>query len=214
MTGATDLFPDDNGSQGGEGDIYIGPDLWTNDTAEVACNAPCTLVIPPHPLETPVTITWPKYETSVLSTSDGTTYTKTTAFNVPEFTITEIPFWPETIASTAGFSAYFSPVQSIAPPSLVINLPATEAAFPLDTVDYTARVTPTGSTPVITSSPSAVSTPAAVQSGIASNCVDFYKAADGDGCYKIASDHDITSDQFLVRLIYHLHHLLGMLTSF
>ncbi|KAJ6044478.1 chitinase [Penicillium canescens] len=72
----------DRAATRGEGDVYIGPDLWTNDTAEVAFNAPCTLVFPPYPLETPVTITWPEYETSVLSTSDGTVHTKSTKFVV------------------------------------------------------------------------------------------------------------------------------------
>ncbi|KAJ5146324.1 uncharacterized protein N7515_000888 [Penicillium bovifimosum] len=197
LTGATDLFPGDNGSQGGEGDVYIGPDLWTNDTAEVACNAPCTLVLPPYPLETPVTITWPDYQTSVLSTSDGTIHTRSTKFEVPKFTITEVPFWPETIANTAQVTVHFSPVQSIAPPALTFNLPSNEATFPLNTVDYTARMTPTQSNSMVTSSPSAVSTPAAIQSGVADNCVNFYKAADGDGCYDIASTHGITSDQFV-----------------
>jgi hypothetical protein len=52
------------------------------DTAKVACNAPYTLVFPPYPLEKPVTINWPEYETSVLSTSDGTVHTKSTKFVV------------------------------------------------------------------------------------------------------------------------------------
>jgi len=96
-------------------------------------------------------------------------------------------------------TAYFSPMQSIAPPSMVVSLPGTEAPFPVTSVDYTGRVTGGGSpTQTVTATTSAVSTPAAVQSGIVDNCVKFYKTVANDGCYDIAIAHDITPDQFLV----------------
>ncbi|KAL3428931.1 hypothetical protein BDV09DRAFT_201108 [Aspergillus tetrazonus] len=117
LTGAANLFPGDDGSQGGENDIYIGPDMWTNDTAEVACRPPCTLILPPFPLSTPVTISWPEYVTSIASSSAGTIYTKTTTISIKPFEVTEIPFWPTTVAESSQFQALFSPTQSIAPPT-------------------------------------------------------------------------------------------------
>ncbi|CAG8960671.1 hypothetical protein HYFRA_00013439, partial [Hymenoscyphus fraxineus] len=55
LTSATDLYPGDNGSSGGEDDIYIGPDLWTNETHQISCEPPCTMILPPFPLATPAT---------------------------------------------------------------------------------------------------------------------------------------------------------------
>jgi len=194
LTGSTDPFPGDDGSNGEESDVYIGPDLWKNATPAVACNLPCTLVLPPFPLETPATITWPEYTTSLLSSSEGSIYTKTTTIHVPPFVITEIPFWAVTVASMTVESAIFSPMQSIAPPPIVLTLPGTETPFPLN---HTMTSSSTSAT--ITSSTS-VSTPAAVQTGIASNCISFYMAVSGDTCYGIAIAHGITLEQFVVSM--------------
>lgn len=195
LTGATNLHPSDDGSNGGEGDIYIGPELWTNDTQEVSCDPPCTLILPPFPLSTAVTISWPEYETTIASSGDGTTYTVTTTISIAPFEISEIPFWPITVAESAHASVYFSPVQSIAPGTTVMTLPGNKATFPLSHTDYSATLT-SGTV----SSTSSVSTPAAVQSGITSDCTEFYFAISGDGCYDIAQAHDITLDQFYVSL--------------
>ncbi|GFN18557.1 class V chitinase [Aspergillus tubingensis] len=43
----------------------------------------------------------------------------------------------------------------------------------------------------------AVTTPAAVQSGIVSDCTEFYQAIANDGCAAIATAHDITLAQFI-----------------
>ena len=157
-------------------------------------------MLPPYPLETPVTITWPPYKTTLLSSSDGSIYTKTTTFQFPPFAISEIPLWAETIAISDDITAYFSPMQSITPPSMVIGLPGTEAPFPVTKIDYTGRVTGGSSATQTTSDTLSISTPAAVQSGIASNCAKFYKTILGDGCYGIAVANSITPAQFLVGL--------------
>lgn len=196
LTGATDLYPGDNGNDGGENDIYIGPDLWTNDTAEISCDPPCTLILPPFPLATPVSITWPAYETTLASSAaDGATVTITTTISIAPFEISEIPFWPITITSSGQGAAYFSPTQSIAPPSTLLTLAGTEATFPLYHTDYSASL---GSGATATSGATSVSTPAAVQTGIASDCTEFYQASSGDTCYDIAQEHDITLDEFYV----------------
>lgn len=177
MTGTIDLFPDDDGSNEGEKDIYIGPDLWTNVAVSVACNAPCTLILPPRPLETPTTITWPPHTISILSSSDGSIYTRKATFKFPPFAFTGISFWAETIASD-DMTAYFNPIQSIAPPSMVVGLSGTEAPFPVISVEYTGRVAGGGSpSQTVTATTLAVSTPAAVQLGIVDNCQALQ-----DGC--------------------------------
>lgn len=190
------MFLGDNGANGGEDDIYIGPDLWTNDTAEVSCNPPCTMILPPYPLSTPVTITWPEYTTTIASSSAGATLTKTITITIDPFEISEIPFWPVTVASSNQGGAYFSPTQSIAPPSTLMTLPGTEATFPLYHTDYSTSLT-SGST----TTASAVSTPAAVQTGIADDCTEFYEAQSGDTCYDIAQTYGISLDDFYVSLL-------------
>ncbi|KAK9636632.1 hypothetical protein HCH54_009921 [Aspergillus fumigatus] len=152
------------------------------------------MILPPFPLVSPITIDWPAYQTTIASSSGGTTLTKTTTITVAPFTISEIPFWPITVAEP-GRNAYLSPMQSIAPPTFGLTLPPTEATFPLFHTDYSATLTTTTSTANATV-PS-VSTPAAVQSGIVSDCTEFYKAIAGDGCYAIATAHDITLAQFI-----------------
>ncbi|GAA82059.1 class V chitinase [Aspergillus luchuensis IFO 4308] len=194
LTGASVVFPGDDGSNGGSEDIYIGPDLWSNATQEISCEPPCTMILPPFPLATPITIDWPAYETTIASSSGGATLTKTTTITVAPFTISEIPFWPITVAESGG-NAYLSPMQSIAPPTFGLTLPQTEATFPLFHTDYSATFTTTTSTANATAP--AVTTPAAVQSGIVSDCTEFYQAIANDGCAAIATAHDITLAQFI-----------------
>ncbi|KAM5486856.1 putative chitinase [Microsporum canis] len=197
LTGTTKPFIDDDGSNGGSGDVYIGPDLWENSTHVVACEPPCTMVLPPFPIETPVTVNWPAYTTSVLSSSAGTTYTKTTVINIPPFVVTEIPVWPVTVAEP-GLSALFPPKQSIAPPPLILTLPATEAVFPVTHPEHTKTITTPSMPDPTTSGSATISTPAAVQPGMVSGCREFYKAMAGDNCYGIATSHGTTLEKFIV----------------
>ncbi|PYI12290.1 glycoside hydrolase [Aspergillus sclerotiicarbonarius CBS 121057] len=206
LTGDSTLFPGDDGSNGGEGDIYIGPDLWTNASHEISCNPPCTMVLPPYPLETGVTINWPPITTSFASSSDGQTLTKTTTITVPPFHITAIPFWPITVPGSSVNQAYISPLQSITPPAMVITLPGTEAEFPLYHTNYSALVTPSATTTTTTGNATAiggatddssvVTTPAAIQTGIVSDCTEFYFAVSGDTCAAIAAAYDIALAEF------------------
>lgn len=211
MTGDLTLFPGDDGSNGGAGDIYIGPDLWSNASQEIACYPPCTMVLPPYPLDTGVTISWPPITTSLASSSNGQTLVKSTVITVPPFQITEIPFWPITVHDSSIDQAYISAVQSITPPGLVLTLPGTEAEFPLYHTNYSALMTPSATATTTASNitaiggggsegSSVVTTPTAVQTGIASDCTEFYYAVQGDTCATIAAAYGITLAEFNVRV--------------
>lgn len=197
LTGAINLYPGTTGANGGADDIYIGPDLWTNATAEISCEPPCTMILPPFPLATPTTVTWPEYITTIASSSAEVTVTKTITISIAPFAISEIPFWPITVASGQDGIAYINPMQSITPPSTTMTLPGTEATFPLYHTDYSASVT---SNSTSTAAALSVSTPAAVQTGIVSDCTGFYQAIADDTCYGIAQSYDISLDDFYVRL--------------
>ena len=181
------------------------------------CDAPCTFVLPPYPLETASTVTWPDYVTSVAYSSDGATYTKTITIEIPDFTITAIPYWAVTVVSMDGSSTTtFTAEQSVAPPSLLLTLPPTEATFPVVSTDYTSLLeSPTTSisasattssatvtsvtmiSGTVTSIGSSVYTPAAVQTGLVSDCNEFYYSQDGDGCVSVADAFDISETQFI-----------------
>lgn len=152
------------------------------------------MILPPFPLSTPMTITWPEYTTTIASSTDGSTLTKTTTISIAPFAISEIPFWPITVASGQQGAAYLNPTQSIAPPSALLTLPGTEATFPLFHTDYSATLTASATA----TSTMSVSTPAAVQTGVVSDCTEFYEAVSGDTCYDIAQTYSITLDDFYV----------------
>ncbi|KAH1496588.1 hypothetical protein LV164_003899 [Aspergillus fumigatus] len=178
-----------------DGNQWVSYDNWASFQAKLDyANSHCIGGTMVWAVSLDVDGTATTYQTTIASSSGGTTLTKTTTITVAPFTISEIPFWPITVAEP-GRNAYLSPMQSIAPPTFGLTLPPTEATFPLFHTDYSATLTTTTSTANATV-PS-VSTPAAVQSGIVSDCTEFYKAIAGDGCYAIATAHDITLAQFI-----------------
>lgn len=122
--------PNDGGDGGNI--IYVPTTVWSSGGASTAScsNAPCTLVIPPSPLHSTSTITWPALTTTLLVSKGGVISTTTTTITIAPFTITAIPFWPVTVYPTDPASATFSPVQSVMPPSFVITLPGSIATFP------------------------------------------------------------------------------------
>lgn len=54
----------------------------------------------------------------------------------------------------------------------------------------------TSTEPTPTTSSTGVETPTPTQSGIDSNCTNFYKVVKDNGCYAIATDHGITPAEF------------------
>lgn len=189
----TDLYPQTNDTSIGNV-IYVGPSLWTNGTQAIACAPPCTFILPPKTLPTASVITWPAFTTPVIVSEGGEIHSTKTVISVHPFTITEIPFWPVTVVGSNTVPAIIVPEQSIMPPRMTIILPGTANLFPItEAVSTTSTKTTKTSTSTSTTS---VSTPAAVQTGIASNCVKFYKVISGDSCSSIAEAYDISLDDF------------------
>ncbi|PYI15777.1 hypothetical protein BO99DRAFT_341635, partial [Aspergillus violaceofuscus CBS 115571] len=49
----------------GSGDVYISPSIWTEPDPVVQCEPPCSLIMPPLPLDTPSTISITPWETPI-----------------------------------------------------------------------------------------------------------------------------------------------------
>ncbi|KFY19639.1 hypothetical protein V491_04321 [Pseudogymnoascus sp. VKM F-3775] len=121
---------DGNDGSGNGGDvIYLPPSVWDSGSANIGCNGSCTFILPPSPLPAPVTVTWPSLTTTLLSSSGGSIYTKTTVISIPAFTITEINYWSVTVGFGDPTVATFTPLQSITPPGFLLTLPGTEVTF-------------------------------------------------------------------------------------
>ncbi|KAL6233343.1 hypothetical protein BDW75DRAFT_242143 [Aspergillus navahoensis] len=208
ISNATDLFP-----AGGSGRLYVSPSIWDEDAPEISCEAPCTFVLPLFPLPTSTTISWPPLTTSLLVSTNGGVSTTTTTISVPEFEVTAIPFWPLTIASNQT-SGFLSPVQSITPPSLVLELPGSVTPFPQSTVNYTdvaesqvagetiapvatgTITSPATTTAGPTSTTSTVVTPSPIAANMASGCTEFYQVQSGDSCWSIETNNNIAASDF------------------
>ncbi|UKZ74675.1 hypothetical protein TrVFT333_002345 [Trichoderma virens FT-333] len=174
----------DSGSGGSGGDIiHYPPSIWQNGNPSITCDD-CTIVLPPSPLATPITVTYTVY-TSILVSQPGTTATEQTSFVLPPFTISSVPFWPITIHPGAQ-STTFTPLQSIMPPSTVISLPSSVVIAPPRSGTYLPFAT--------------VATPTAAPGPHPSNtiqdCSQWYQDADGDTCASIAQKFDISQSDF------------------
>ncbi|KAL4986581.1 hypothetical protein BDW68DRAFT_178605 [Aspergillus falconensis] len=145
--------------------------------------------------------------------TNGGVSTTTTTISVPEFEVTAVPFWPLTIASNQT-SGFLSPVQSIAPPSLVLELPGSVTPFPQSTVNYTdvaesqvagetiapvatgTITSPATTTAGPTSTTSTVVTPSPIAANMASGCTGFYQVQSGDSCWSIETNNNIATSDF------------------
>jgi chitinase len=135
-------FTGDTGGTSGSEIIFLDPSIWTEPNPDITCEPPCILVLPPYPLGSTQTVSWPELTTTLLSSSaDGSVYVVTTTIDVPAFTITDVSLQPITILPTDTGTYVLDPVQSITPSSFIITLPPYEATFP-----------PTTPTPVATTS--------------------------------------------------------------
>ncbi|KAH6994560.1 hypothetical protein EDB82DRAFT_556830 [Fusarium venenatum] len=93
---------DSGGGQGvRSGMIYIDPEIWEGEQPEVNCQPPCTMVLPPSSLETPVELTFPPYETSLDVAWNGTdgwhSTIQKTILTPPVVTVTAVDVWHITI---------------------------------------------------------------------------------------------------------------------
>ncbi|KAL4911468.1 hypothetical protein BDW74DRAFT_164932 [Aspergillus multicolor] len=66
-----------SGSGSGDGDVYIAPSIWNTPSPTVQCEPPCSLIMPPLPLDTPTTISIHPWSTPIRQsylTTRTTTY--------------------------------------------------------------------------------------------------------------------------------------------
>jgi hypothetical protein len=165
---------------------FFPPAIWNQPTPTVGCQGspPCTLILPPSPLPTPIEITW-IFSTATLVSSNGSTYTGLTDITLPPFTISSVSFWPVTIASSMTGSVIFYPSQSVMPPSTVITLPGTETLVPVPSGTYPAFYSPTARPP-----------PSPVPTGTISSCSMWYQSQTNDTCDSIADLYLLTVPDF------------------
>lgn len=92
----------------GGSSIYPDPSIWEADPPEIVCAPPCTFFLPPSPLATPVSVTWPPFQTSVLSSSGGLTYTSVTTITIEPFVISSLFLWPVTVTASDTIEVTFT----------------------------------------------------------------------------------------------------------
>ena len=141
------------GGGSGSGIVYIDTSIWSQPNPMVQCLPPCTLVLPPFPLATALTLSWPPWTTSFLSSTAGTVVTKTTIITIPAVTTTEIDFWPVTILPSDPTAGTITPEQSIMPPSTIITLPGTEASIQVIQTSNPSTTTTTTIVPIFFPTP-------------------------------------------------------------
>ncbi|KAK2074979.1 hypothetical protein P8C59_009144 [Phyllachora maydis] len=115
-------------SEGDQSVVYIDPSIWAEPEPVIQCEPPCTFVLPPRPLPTRSTVTFPLYTTSLdvaWSTSTGwTRIRQTTTLTIPPLVVTEIPVWAYTVTDTDTATVIlktFYITESIRPPPFTIT---------------------------------------------------------------------------------------------
>lgn len=165
MGGTTDWAVDLQEFRYGEGSsrgtdlLYMSPEMWEGDTPEVTCNPPCTMVLPPFPLGTTTTVTWPPHTMGILTRFDnGQTSTKTSTVTLDPFTMEGLPLWPLLIGSSDPTSMTVEVTQSVKPPEATITLSPSEATIPPTHFRYAETESPSTKEPVFVVEPVFVTT--------------------------------------------------------
>ncbi|KAI9651823.1 MAG: hypothetical protein M1829_002136, partial [Trizodia sp. TS-e1964] len=126
-------YAGDTGSGSGSGSssiISISPSIWTLGNPVISCNPPCIFVLPPYPLGSITTVSWPILTTTLLSLSSNSIFTITTTISVPPFIMTAISLQPITMAATDTATYQLYPVQSVTPTSFTYTLGPNLATIP------------------------------------------------------------------------------------
>ncbi|EEP77206.1 predicted protein [Uncinocarpus reesii 1704] len=127
-----------DGSDSGSGDVFISPNIFTESEPNIACVAPCTFILPPIPLGSSTTISFPPYSTSLevawpttititlpggaVSTSTGLGRTiLNTTLTIPPVTTTVIEVWNWILTDIEVTSTSHKITSSILPPPFVIT---------------------------------------------------------------------------------------------
>jgi chitinase len=110
--------------------VTIDPTIWSIAVSQATCSAPCILVLPPYPLGSTTTLSWPILTTTLLSSGASGIKTITTTIKVPAFTLTDISLEPVTLRPTDTATYTINLEQSITPTSFIFTLPPNQATFP------------------------------------------------------------------------------------
>ncbi|KAL1963031.1 hypothetical protein VTN77DRAFT_8779 [Rasamsonia byssochlamydoides] len=134
--------------------VYIDPGIWLEPNPVVACDPPCSFVMPPLPLGVPTTIPIPPYTTSVslsyLTTGtstlpDGSTtivLIESTVIPIPPITTSVIAVWGVTISAGQTGPLTIEMTSSIdIPPITLAEYPNTQAASSTTLSPLTKTVT-------------------------------------------------------------------------
>ncbi|KAK5989970.1 Acidic mammalian chitinase [Cladobotryum mycophilum] len=113
----------------GSGIIYPPPSIWSSPEPAIGCYPPCTVVLPPLLLPTPVTVKWPPITTSLWSLSGTVTTIITTIVTIPVFTTDTISFWYFTVGTNDGLTGTIEPQQSVVPPAFTLTLSSGQASM-------------------------------------------------------------------------------------
>lgn len=139
------------GGNGGEL-LYIPPTLWQEQSPAIACEPPCTFIMPPYPINSHATVAWPNWTTSFLySTSGKFVSTKTKVLTVETFVTEYIDIWPITVEATDTDPVTIPLTQSIKPPPFVYTLETGEATFPPTPLPTPEETSPEATSPTGTS---------------------------------------------------------------
>lgn len=88
-----------SGSGSGSGDVYIAPSIWDDPSPVVECQPPCSIILPPLPLDSPSTLKVPEWTTPITQ-SYLTTRTSTDAEGI---TTTYRGYKKTTLYATVSF---------------------------------------------------------------------------------------------------------------
>ncbi|KAK4183327.1 hypothetical protein QBC35DRAFT_535808 [Podospora australis] len=183
-----------NISPGGNA-IYPDGTIWNKSPPEVVCAPPCTFFLPPSPLATPISVTWPPFQTEVLSSKSGTTYTSYTTISLKPFVISSVSLWPVTVSSIDTNVVTFTPVQSVMPPSTVLTFPGSITLFPPTPITAVPGQNTGGICP--TTTPGApVATPTPITGNMPKGCTKFHKVESGESCWSIQQKYGLSAAQF------------------
>ncbi|KAJ9367746.1 CAZyme family GH71 and CBM24 [Paecilomyces variotii] len=148
-----------SGSQSGDGDVYISPSIWNESSPLLQCRPPCSLILPPLPLDVPTTIGVPNWTTPIQqshmrtrTTTDGdgvtTTYhgydvrTVDVVISFPPVILHEIPVWGVSINASQTGPSSVEVTSSITLPHVVYVLPPFGSDDPAPTSTTTTLTPP------------------------------------------------------------------------
>ncbi|KAF7715037.1 Glucan endo-1,3-alpha-glucosidase [Penicillium ucsense] len=147
-----------SGSHSGDGDVYISPSIWGHASPVIQCEPPCSIILPPIPLETPSIIEIPPWvipveqsrtRTRTSTGEDGTTTTYhgynvttiTITVTIPDITLHSIPLWGVSVNGSQTANSTITLTSSVSLPHIVYVLPPVQGD-PTSTRSTTTLIPP------------------------------------------------------------------------